>query len=383
MERLFRKLGDILVKFYLEIVAGVWAVILTMPVDNVLYEYFTGKPSYPNLNHNFWIFFVVYTIFFLLSALLVPLVRKNNMKRTLRKMVRQRKITAIQRNKMVAILKNAIKYKPIWTKDGFCLFLLENFFSIGVMFAYFGIEGLIANFINGETKIVSCIFLGLFLLFMELESLLDEYITKTIRQSNYNNKNKRNKHTAGRTLLMQIIEDIGGGSSSDDFGEMIINETFEDIEEIMSVFGNGNKNQHLLSIENHYNNNLNKALKESLKKENTHKKNQKINKTKHHKHLKQDIEKHKNNNKNILVKPANNNNSNLNIINTTQKQVLLISNDNHNNPANQTNFNNREIHIVKTIDIKEINGNNKHLQNKKDINNKNLVELKPSTQKNT
>lgn len=225
-------------KFYLEIVAGIWAVILTMPVDNFLYEYFTGKPSYPNLNEKFWIFFICYTIFFLASAILVPIVRKNNMRHTLRRMVRQRKITAVQRNKMVAILKNAIKYKPVWTKDGFCLFLLENFFSIGVMFAYFGIEGLIANFINGETKIVSCIFLCLFLLFMELESLLDEYITKTIRHPKYNNtKNTKTKYTAGKTLMMQIIEDIGGGSTSDDFGEMIINETFEDIEEIMSVFG--------------------------------------------------------------------------------------------------------------------------------------------------
>ena len=263
-----------MVKFYLEIVAGVWAVILTMPVDNVLYEYFTGKPSYPNLNHNFWIFFVAYTIFFLLSALLVPLVRKNNMKRTLRKMVRQRKITAIQRNKMVAILKNAIKYKPIWTKDGFCLFLLENFFSIGVMFAYFGIEGLIANFINGETKIVSCIFLCLFLLFMELESILDEYITKTIKHQNYKNiktKNNKNKYTAGKTLMMQIIEDIGGGSTSDDFGEMIINETFEDIEEIMDVFGDAKKNKHLVSVEKHYNKAIKKELSESLKISKNHK----------------------------------------------------------------------------------------------------------------
>ena len=227
-------LGELLVKFYLEIVAGIWAVILTMPLDNYLYTTFTGIPSYPHLGGKFWIFFTIYTGFFLCSALCVPMIRRKNMQLTLKKLAHQHKITGIQKNKLEHILKNANSYQPLWTKNGFCTFLLDNFFSISVIFAYFGIEGLIANFLNNETKVVSIIFIGLFFLFMWFESLLDAYITSTLRRSHKLKKTGK-QYSVHKKLLSQIIEDIGGGSPSDDFGDFIINETYDDIVEITQL----------------------------------------------------------------------------------------------------------------------------------------------------
>ena len=234
MNSFLHTIGDLLVKFYLEIVAGIWAVILTMPLDNYLYTTFTGVPSYPHLGGKFWLFFTSYTIFFLLSAIFVPIIRRKNMQFTLKKLANQHKITDLQKKKLENILKNANSYQPLWTKNGLCTFLLDNFFSISVIFAYFGIEGLIANFLNNETKVVSIIFIGLFFIFMWFESLLDAYITSTLKhQSKIKKTNKQ--YSVHKKLLSQIIEDIGGGSPSDDFGDFIINETYDDIVEITQL----------------------------------------------------------------------------------------------------------------------------------------------------
>ena len=250
VRRFLHTLGELLVKFYLEIVAGIWAVILTMPLDNYLYTTFTGVPSYPHLGGKFWLFFTIYTGFFVCSALCVPIIRKKNMQLTLRKLAHQHKITDIQKKKLEHILKNANSYQPLWTKNGFCTFLLDNFFSISVIFAYFGIEGLIANFLNNETKVVSIIFIGLFFVFMWFESLLDAYITSTLKHTNQVKKTTK-QYSVHKKLLSQIIEDIGGGSPSDDFGDFIINETYDDIVEITKLLDeNYNKYHHTGGLHN-------------------------------------------------------------------------------------------------------------------------------------
>ena len=57
--------GDLLVRFYIEIIAGVWAVVVMMPLDNYLYTKYTGQGTYV-IDKNFWIFFTIFTIAFIL-----------------------------------------------------------------------------------------------------------------------------------------------------------------------------------------------------------------------------------------------------------------------------------------------------------------------------
>ena len=103
MKKVFKFLGDALLRFYTEIIAGIWMVITFIPLDCFLYTRITGKPSYPLYGktlHYFTIFYIFYTIFFLSSAILVPLIRRKRLCNTLKRFERSKQITYVQRKKI-------------------------------------------------------------------------------------------------------------------------------------------------------------------------------------------------------------------------------------------------------------------------------------------
>ena len=98
----FGFLGDLLVRFYIEIIAGVWAVVVMMPLDNYLYTKYTGQGTYV-IDGNFWIFFTIFTIAFILLGCLVPKVRKRKFLNMLNVLVKTNQITISQKKKMYEI----------------------------------------------------------------------------------------------------------------------------------------------------------------------------------------------------------------------------------------------------------------------------------------
>ena len=50
--------GDLLVRYYMEIIAGIWAVMIMMPIDAALYKKVTGDETYL-IDGNFAVMFVI------------------------------------------------------------------------------------------------------------------------------------------------------------------------------------------------------------------------------------------------------------------------------------------------------------------------------------
>ena len=131
MKKVFKFLGDALLRFYTEIIAGIWMVITFIPLDCFLYTRITGKPSYPLYGktlHYFTIFYIFYTIFFLSSAILVPLIRRKRLCNTLKKFERSKQITYVQRKKIFNAVSDMSYYKSFFSVDVFGFII--SFFSI-------------------------------------------------------------------------------------------------------------------------------------------------------------------------------------------------------------------------------------------------------------
>ena len=234
MNKLLSFFGDVLLRFYEEIIAGVWAVLLIIPMDTYLYKFFTGEWSYI-LGAGFWLFFALYTAFFIVSGAMVPVVRRHRMIGLLNHLEKHDKISDVQRKKILQTIKDVSSYKSIFSYDGMLRFVMSNVFSIGVMFAYFGIEGIISNVISGQTLIVPTIFLIFFFVSLILESFLDDYITK-IKRKHKSMVDVHKIYGESTTLMTTLLSDIGGGgSASEKMGQIILEDTVEDLCEIMQI----------------------------------------------------------------------------------------------------------------------------------------------------
>ena len=133
-------------------------------------------------------------------------------------------------------IKDITSYQSLFTREGFLHFLMENIFSIGVMFSWFGIEGIISNVMHKETLIVPILFIILFFFFFLLESFLDDFIVENKRSMRKNSSINNRFYTYNKQLIMQLVEDIGGGgSSSENLGRLLLEDTIEDIAEIMNM----------------------------------------------------------------------------------------------------------------------------------------------------
>ncbi|MBQ7552364.1 MAG: hypothetical protein IJT15_02865 [Rickettsiales bacterium] len=235
MKVIIKFLSNVLLRFYSEVIAGIWAVILLIPLDNALYKFFTGTSSYP-MSKYYVAFFICYTLFFLVSGALIPIIKKHRIVGMINNLEKTKQISSLQKKKILFTIKDITNYQSLFTKEGFLHFLMENIFSIGVMFSWFGIEGIISNVMHGETLIVPILFIILFFATLILESFLDDFIAENKRSmkkmSSINNK----FYDYNKQLIMQLVEDIGGGgSSSENLGRLLLEDTIEDIAEIMNM----------------------------------------------------------------------------------------------------------------------------------------------------
>lgn len=235
MKKIFNFFSDILVRFYMEIVAGVWGVIVMMPLDSYLYTKYTGSPTY-TIDRNFWIFFTSYTIFFIASGALIPVIRRKQISDILNNLILTKQITISQKNHIISVVKDTQCCLSIFSKNGFLQFFMKNIFSLGVMFAYFAIEGLIVNTMNGVTYAVPLIFLALFGILLLIESLIDRYVAYNMKNSNTANKfSDLDEYGASQKLMTYLIDGVRGSNLSDKVSQVVYEETVEDIAQIMTI----------------------------------------------------------------------------------------------------------------------------------------------------
>ena len=235
MKIIIKFLSNVLLRFYSEVIAGIWAVILLIPLDNALYKFFTGSPSYP-MSKYYVAFFICYTLFFLISGALIPIIKKHRMVGIINNLEKTKQISSLQKKKILFTIKDITSYQSLFTREGFLHFLMENIFSVGVMFSWFGIEGIISNVMHGETLIVPVLFIILFFATLILESFLDDFIAESKRSTRKFSSMQNGFYDYNKQLIMQLVEDIGGGgSSSENLGRLLLEDTIEDIAEIMNL----------------------------------------------------------------------------------------------------------------------------------------------------
>ena len=235
MRVIIKFISNVLLRFYSEVIAGIWAVILLIPLDNALYKFFTGIPSYP-MNKYYFIFFICYTLFFLASGALIPVIKKHRIIGIINNLEKTKQISLLQKRRILFTIKDVTNYKSLFTKEGCLQFLMENIFSIGVMFSWFGIEGIISNVMHKETLVVPMIFIILFFATLILESFLDDFIAENKRKMRKMSSINNRFYVYHKQLIMQLVEDIGGGgSSSENLGRLLLEDTIEDIAEIMNM----------------------------------------------------------------------------------------------------------------------------------------------------
>lgn len=235
MKIIIKFLSNVLLRFYSEVIAGIWAVILLIPLDNALYKFFTGSPSYP-MSKYYVAFFICYTLFFLISGALIPIIKKHRMVGIINNLEKTKQISSLQKKKILFTIKDITSYQSLFTREGFLHFLMENIFSVGVMFSWFGIEGIISNVMHGETLIVPILFIILFFATLILESFLDDFIAESKRSTRKFSSMQNGFYDYNKQLIMQLVEDIGGGgSSSENLGRLLLEDTIEDIAEIMNL----------------------------------------------------------------------------------------------------------------------------------------------------
>lgn len=217
-----------------DIVAGIWQTALIMPLDCAMFIYFTGEPSYPNLDYRFWIFFLIYTMFFIGGYAIAPIIRKRKLISMLTSFVKEGKITQTQKQKIWNIVKDNAKYLPLWSKDGFLSFIMENIYCISIIFAFFGGEGLINACLNGTAKAMSIIHLCLSVGCLLLESRLDKYLAKKVRKK-YQMNNMKIFYGVNKDITTRLIADITGDSTSNNLMNLHLESMLEDITDILDV----------------------------------------------------------------------------------------------------------------------------------------------------
>ena len=232
----FKFLAGLLLRFYNEIVAGVWAILVCLPIDSYLYQIFDNKPSY-NLGKNYWIFFIIYTIFFIFSAILVPYLKEWNVIHEIELMHKRGEVTFSQKHKIKSVLNDVLMYKNIFTKEGLLQFVMANLFNISVICAYFAIEEFISQRLEGVFSIVPIIFIMLFFFILTIESFLDDYLVHKIKNENrINHNNIKYNNISNKNLLTLILRNLGGGGSlSFKLSQLLVEDAIDDIYEILYI----------------------------------------------------------------------------------------------------------------------------------------------------
>lgn len=246
MKKIFASIIDIFARLNKDIVAGIWQTALIMPLDCTLFVVLTGKPSYEGIDYRFWIFFAIYTLFFLCGYAVSPIIRKHQLLNMLTEMVKNGNITANQKTKIWDIVKDTARYAPLWSRDGFCLFFMENLYCFSIIFAFFGGEGLINASLNGLPKIVPILHLCFAVLCLVFESIFDKYFAKKMRKK-YKMNNVRMFYGANKQITAKLVADITGDSSSKNMMNLHLESMLEDITDILDISQEKNNAKKLIN----------------------------------------------------------------------------------------------------------------------------------------
>lgn len=236
MNKFFIFLGDLLVRYYMEIIAGIWAVLIMMPIDSFLYKKVTGDETYL-INKWFVVFFIVYTALYVFIGQLIPKLRRIKLLDKIDLFVKNGTITTAQKKRLLETIDYSLsRQKVVNSKYGFLQWIMKNLFSIGVTFSYFAAEGFIVNTMFPRPLTVPIIFTFLFISLLILEHFMDARMANKMikerekkRQKNQNHVDISKEFGINKAFMIFLFDSVRGSNLSDKVSEAVYEDIISDI----------------------------------------------------------------------------------------------------------------------------------------------------------
>ena len=229
--------GDLLVRYYMEIIAGIWAVMIMMPIDAALYKKVTGDETYL-IDGNFAVMFVIYTIAFIALGQLLPVLRKKKLVYKMKHFVRQGLVTAAQSKQILETVNYSLSRQGLTSKYGLSQWIMKNLFSIGVTFSYFAAEGFIVNIMFGRPLTVPIVFTILFISLLVIEHIMDDRMARKMaiqRKKATSKVNVDNEYGQKKVFMIYLFDSIRGSNLSEKVSDVVYEDIISDILRIMKM----------------------------------------------------------------------------------------------------------------------------------------------------
>lgn len=227
---------SVLLRFYEQIISGLWFLSMLLPMESYLEVFLIEHES--KVAHTFqfyFTFFLICTIVFILSSVLMPVIHQKVLRVEIQKLLRTNKINIHEKSQIISIIRDNLACRSFFSKEGFWQFAMSNIFNFGIISSYFGVESIIRVYLNdGSHYVIAIVFMGLFVSCMIIEWLLDIYLTKKFIVTDHT-PSTGSKLDQQRELIIMIMRIVGRDSFRSVLSQVIMEDTINDIIEIMQV----------------------------------------------------------------------------------------------------------------------------------------------------
>jgi hypothetical protein len=229
-----------LLRYYEQIISGVWGLMLLRPIESGIYWLAGDKNAAKFFSKRFLIIFIVYTIFFLLSSILIPEIRKIRLRRQLNKMIKN---NTPQKQKLKNIISANILCQSFFTKLGFAQILMIAIVNTVFVAFCFSTEYFI-DFINTHDRPLFLLlsFIGFAIILIIVSWFVDAYIAKIMEKKQ--SQKIIIKNDSGKDLMMQVMQLIARDTLENKSGQALMSSCLEDIYELMYLSNEEKINNH-------------------------------------------------------------------------------------------------------------------------------------------
>lgn len=229
-----RIFDGVLVRFYEQIISGMWALSVLVPFEKYLERVFLHKhhTEFDNLIY-FW-FFALSSVIFTVSSIWIPRINQRHLRVEIQQLLRKHTINISQKNEILWILKDTLACRDFFSKEGFWQFAMSNIFNFAIISFYFSIESFISVISKtGSHILISFIFLVIFSVLMVTEWIFDIFLTKKFMTPQ--NHILNNLEDQKKQLIIRIMRIVGRDSYRSLISQIILEDTIDDIMAILTV----------------------------------------------------------------------------------------------------------------------------------------------------
>lgn len=238
---------NFLLRFYEQLISGVWAVLIILPLGELLDNAFNG--THKKCGYCTWkylLFCAISTSILIISSILLPKIKKIKLRRELYHSLKTDKIKTWQKEKIRNVLNDSLLYKSFFSLEGFWQFIMVNFFNVGVISAYFCVEKFIDFITYHEGSLWPALVFGIiFIVFVIIGWITDNWITvKFIKYSHHHAScplplvQSSDHKCDTKPLLVNILKLIAKDSLENKLNQAIIEDAIDDISEILTISTN-------------------------------------------------------------------------------------------------------------------------------------------------